>query len=70
MINNPLLFEQLIDTRQAATLLNLPLYVMAQPVERKRYGIPYYRVGKLVRFKRNELLDWFNLQGSGDRDRL
>lgn len=68
MTNNPLLFEQLINTRQAAALLNLPLYVMAQPVERKRYGIPYYRVGKLVRFKRNELLDWFNRRGSNHHD--
>lgn len=68
MTNHPLLFEQLINTRQAAALLNLPLYVMAQPIERKRYGIPYYRVGKLIRFKRNELLDWFNRQGSDGRD--
>jgi excisionase family DNA binding protein len=62
--SNQLLCEQLINTRQAAALLNLPQYVLAQPIERKRYGIPHYRVGKLVRFKRDELMNWFRHEGS------
>jgi len=61
---NRLLHEQLLNTRQAAALLNLPQYILAQPIERKRYGIPHYRVGKLVRFKRDELMNWFSQAGS------
>jgi hypothetical protein len=41
---------------QAAMSLNLPMYWLTHPeAERKRRGIPHYRVGKLVRFKLGEL---------------
>lgn len=59
---NQLLGEQLIDTRQAALMFNLPSYWLSQVKERKARGIPHYRVGKLVRFKPNELEAWIVAQ--------
>ena len=31
--------------------------------ERNRLRVPHYRVGKLVRFKLQELIDWLEQQG-------
>jgi len=59
---NQLLGEQLIDTRQAALMFNLPSYWLSQAKERKQRRIPHYRVGKLVRFKPNELEAWIVAQ--------
>lgn len=56
--------EQLVDARSAAMSLNLPLHWLAQKQQRKRRGIPHYRVGKLVRFKLGELLAWMQAQQS------
>ncbi|CAJ0681492.1 MULTISPECIES: helix-turn-helix domain-containing protein [Burkholderiaceae] len=57
-----LLGEQLIDVRQAALIFNLPSYWLSQAKERQRRRIPHYRVGKLVRFKPNELEAWMVAQ--------
>lgn len=65
MMASPLsqiLGEQLIDVRQAALMFNLPSYWLAQAKERKQRRIPHYRVGKLVRFKPNELEAWIVAQ--------
>ena len=59
---NQLLGEQLIDVRQAALMFNLPSYWLSQAKERKARRIPHYRVGKLVRFKPNELEAWIIAQ--------
>ncbi|CAJ0696603.1 helix-turn-helix domain-containing protein [Ralstonia mannitolilytica] len=59
---NQLLGEQLIDVRQAALMFNLPSYWLSQAKERQRRRIPHYRVGKLVRFKPNELEAWMVAQ--------
>jgi excisionase family DNA binding protein len=59
---NQVLGEQLIDVRQAALMLNLPSYWLSQAKERKARRIPHYRVGKLVRFKPNELEAWIVAQ--------
>jgi hypothetical protein len=59
---NQLLGEQLIDVRQAALMFNLPSYWLSQAKERKARRIPHYRVGKLVRFKPNELEAWIVAQ--------
>lgn len=59
---NQVLGEQLIDTRQAALMFNLPSYWLSQAKERKARRIPHYRVGKLVRFKPNELEAWIVAQ--------
>ena len=59
---NVVLGEQLIDARQAALMFNLPTYWLSQAKERQQRRIPHYRVGKLVRFKPNELEAWIALQ--------
>ena len=59
---NQLLGEQLIDVRQAALMFNLPSYWLSQAKERQQRRIPHYRVGKLVRFKPNELEAWIVAQ--------
>ncbi len=61
--------EKLVDSRNAAMSLNLPLHWLVQKQQRKRRGIPHYRVGKLVRFKIDELMVWMRaqqLQASGE----
>ena len=58
--------ERLISAREAAHCLNLPMYLVTHPKERLRLGIPHYRVGKLVRFKLQELEDWILAQGGHD----
>jgi len=75
-MNDPMLRsrfgDQLIDTRQAALLFNLPLYWLSQAKERAARQIPHYRVGKLVRFKPHELEAWMYAQqaarGEGAQD--
>ena len=59
---NAVLGEPLIDSRQAALMFNLPTYWLSQAKERQKRRIPHYRVGKLVRFKPNELEAWIALQ--------
>ncbi len=59
---NHVLGEQLIDVRQAALMFNLPSYWLSQAKERHERRIPHYRVGKLVRFKPNELEAWIAAQ--------
>ena len=54
--------EQFIDARQAALMFNLPTYWLSQAKERQQRRIPHYRVGKLVRFKPNELEAWIIAQ--------
>jgi hypothetical protein len=54
--------EKLIDARNAAMSLNLPLHWLAQKQQRRQRGIPHYRVGKLVRFKLGELMAWMQAQ--------
>ena len=54
--------EKLVDARNAAMSLNLPLHWLVQKQQRKRRGIPHYRVGKLVRFKICELMAWMQSQ--------
>ena len=65
---NQVLGEQLIDTRQAALMFNLPSYWLSQAKERKARRIPHYRVGKLVRFKPNELEAWIIAQQSSGEE--
>jgi hypothetical protein len=65
MSNSPLaqvLGERLVNAREAALCLNLPMHWLTQPKVRHRLGLPHYLVGKLVRFKLNELADWINAQ--------
>lgn len=59
---NHVLGEQLVDVRQAALMFNLPSYWLSQAKERRQRRIPHYRVGKLVRFKPDELEAWIVAQ--------
>jgi hypothetical protein len=62
------LFERLVDAQEAAHCLNVPVYLLTHPEERARLGIPHYRVGKLVRFKLQELMGWIESQQRIRRD--
>ena len=55
---NQLLGERLVDAREASHCLNLPLHWLTHTKERRRLRLPHYRVGKLLRFKLQELQDW------------
>ena len=60
--------EQFIDARQAALMFNLPTYWLSQAKERQQRRIPHYRVGKLVRFKPNELEAWIVAQQASGKE--
>ncbi|WP_234744878.1 helix-turn-helix domain-containing protein [Burkholderia sp. WTPI3] len=53
-----MLGERLISAREAAVSLNLPMYWLTHACERERLKLPHYRVGKLLRFKLDELVAW------------
>ncbi len=55
---NQILTERLVDAREAAYCLKVPMYLLTHPKERRRLGLPHYRVGKMVRFKVSELMAW------------
>ena len=55
--------EPMVGARQAARLLNLPLYYFTKPRCRISKRIPHYRVGKMVRFRMSDLIEWAETQG-------
>ena len=55
---NQILTERLVDARESAYCLKVPIYLLTHPKERERLGLPHYRVGKMVRFKVSELMAW------------
>jgi hypothetical protein len=50
--------EPFVDAKQAAYTMNLPMYYLINAAQRDKLKLPYYRIGKLVRFKLSELADW------------
>ena len=52
--NNP----SFLTAREIAAKIDIPLYLLTHPGERKKNGVPHYRVGKMVRFKLEEILNW------------
>jgi len=50
--------EPMIDAKQAACSLRLPLYWFADQKLRAKYRIPHYLMGGLVRFRMAELSTW------------
>lgn len=48
----------MIDARQAATFMHLPYYWFADQHMRRRYRIPHYLLGGLVRYRLDELIAW------------
>jgi hypothetical protein len=59
---NQILTERLVDAREAAYCLKVPIYLLTHPKERQRLGLPHYRVGKMVRFKVSELMAWMQVK--------
>jgi hypothetical protein len=50
--------EPMIDAKQAACALRLPLYWFGDPKMRAKHRIPHYLLGGLVRFRMQELSRW------------
>ncbi len=50
--------EPMIDAKQAACALRLPLYWFGDPKMRSKHRIPHYLLGGLVRFRMLELSVW------------
>lgn len=63
---NQILTERLVDAREAAFCLKVPIYLLTQPKERQRLGLPHYRVGKMVRFKVSELMAWMQAKAEAE----
>lgn len=63
---NQILAERLVDAREAAFCLKLPMYLLTNPKDRQRLGLPHYRVGKMVRFKVSELMAWMQAKAEAE----
>lgn len=50
--------EPMVDAKQAACALRLPLYWFGDPKMRAKHRIPHYLLGGLVRFRMLELSAW------------
>lgn len=50
--------EPMVDARRAAQALNLPLYYFTKPRTRAARRIPFYRIGRTIRFRLSELDAW------------
>ena len=50
--------EIFVDAAEAAFILNLPRYYLTHPAVRAKSQVPYYRIGRMVRFKLSELEAW------------
>ncbi len=58
MNNNTPQTEPMVDAKQAAAALRLPYYWFCDPAMRKRYRIPHYQIGGLIRYRLSELSLW------------
>lgn len=54
----PPVVEPMVDARDAACALNLPLYYFTKPQSRTLKRIPFYRIGRTIRFRMSELDTW------------
>lgn len=63
---NQILTERLVDAREAAYCLKVPIYLLTHPKERQRLCLPHYRVGKMVRFKVSELMAWMQAKAEAE----
>ncbi len=50
--------EPMVDAKQAAAALRLPYYWFSDPAMRKRFRIPHYQIGSLIRYRLSELSLW------------
>ena len=63
-LHPPVARESFVDAREAAYTMNLPMYYMTNARQRTKLHIPYYRIGRMIRFKLSELAEWQQLHGS------
>lgn len=49
---------KLVSAREAAAAINVPMYLLTHPRVRQSMGVPFVYVGKLVRFKLEEVMEW------------
>jgi predicted DNA-binding transcriptional regulator AlpA len=47
-----------LSARQVAYATSLPMYVLTHPQVRESLGIPHTKVGKLIRFRLDEVMAW------------
>lgn len=50
--------EPMVDSRHASRALNLPFYYFTKPKSRDAKKIPFYRIGRTIRFRMSELDVW------------
>lgn len=50
--------EPMVDAPHAARALNLPRYYFTKPKSREARKIPFYRIGRTIRFRLSELEAW------------
>jgi len=62
--NTESITEPFLDARTASLHMNVPIYYLTCAAKRKALGIPYYRIGRLLRFKRSELDTWLAANAS------
>ena len=69
--DSPIEAEPMIDAKQAACALRLPLYWFADQKLRATYRIPHYLMGGLVRFRMADLSTWAanSRVASGSKDK-
>jgi hypothetical protein len=54
----PFLF--LLTTEETSALLGIPVHSLEKSRSEGRHKIPYIRVGRLIRYEYNSLLDWID----------
>ncbi len=69
--DSPIEAEPMVDAKQAACALRLPLYWFADQKLRAKYRIPHYLMGGLVRFRMGALSTWAanSRVASGSKDK-
>ncbi len=58
--------EPFVDAREAAYTMNLPMYYLTNAAQRDKLRIPYYRIGKMIRFRLSELKAWMSANNIGE----
>lgn len=48
----------LMSAKEIAEIMNLPMYILTHPRMRESLGVPFLHVGKLIRFKLDEITVW------------
>jgi excisionase family DNA binding protein len=60
-----MLDDELLDYEGASRFLDTPVGTLQVWVCTQRYGLPYYKLGRKVRFRKSELLAWLETRKRG-----